>query len=182
MALFKINRGVNANLPTARHDGYAYFTTDDGKFYIDFADPGGVLQEDGTTVERKALNAERADYVGYSLKIYYDGTESTEGSYNGLIQRTYDITPEKINAVRRNGDTIPGPLTLMGETIFNNIVYLNDETYADSMTIGNAIITGALKVVGPINGSVVNAPTLNGNATSADKVNHKLKVQFNGDG
>ncbi len=35
MALFKIFRGTSQNLPTSVHDGYAYFTTDDGKFYID---------------------------------------------------------------------------------------------------------------------------------------------------
>ena len=35
MALFKVARGVAANLPKKITDGYAYFTTDDGKFYID---------------------------------------------------------------------------------------------------------------------------------------------------
>ena len=35
MALFKVARGVAANLPNKITDGYAYFTTDDGKFYID---------------------------------------------------------------------------------------------------------------------------------------------------
>lgn len=35
MALFKIARGVAVALPNKITDGYAYFTTDDGKFYID---------------------------------------------------------------------------------------------------------------------------------------------------
>lgn len=35
MALFKIKKGVKANLPTSYVEGYCYFTTDDGKFYID---------------------------------------------------------------------------------------------------------------------------------------------------
>ena len=35
MALFKVSRGVAAQLPSKITDGYAYFTTDDGKFYID---------------------------------------------------------------------------------------------------------------------------------------------------
>lgn len=35
MALFKVFRGTSANLPSTIHDGYAYLTTDDGKFYID---------------------------------------------------------------------------------------------------------------------------------------------------
>ena len=35
MALFKISKGLAANLPQTLHEGYCYFTTDDGKFYID---------------------------------------------------------------------------------------------------------------------------------------------------
>lgn len=35
ISLFKIFKGKAVNLPTDMHDGYAYFTTDDGKFYID---------------------------------------------------------------------------------------------------------------------------------------------------
>ena len=35
MALFKVFRGTSENLPSTIHDGYAYLTTDDGKFYID---------------------------------------------------------------------------------------------------------------------------------------------------
>ena len=39
MALFKPMYGSSANLATqALHDGYAYFTTDDGHFYIDYKD------------------------------------------------------------------------------------------------------------------------------------------------
>ena len=35
MALFKIAKGNKSNLPIIKTDGYAYFTTDDGTFYID---------------------------------------------------------------------------------------------------------------------------------------------------
>lgn len=56
MALFKIYRGLAQNLPAELHDGYAYFTTDDGKFYIDTAskrtlinpDAGSNIQSDTT--------------------------------------------------------------------------------------------------------------------------------------
>ena len=38
MALFKILRGQSTNLNSQDlHDGYAYFTPDDGRFYIDVA-------------------------------------------------------------------------------------------------------------------------------------------------
>lgn len=50
MALFKINKGSKKNLPTTYNDGYCYFTTDDGKFYIDTSDDetGRVLLNAGT--------------------------------------------------------------------------------------------------------------------------------------
>ena len=42
MALFKIFRGTSNRLPQTITDGYAYFTTDDGNFYID-AEVNGEL-------------------------------------------------------------------------------------------------------------------------------------------
>lgn len=63
MALFKINKGLASNLaknmPYAK-EGFAYFTKDDGKFYID-------IEGDGTTtkaivnINRIPLNAAKAD-------------------------------------------------------------------------------------------------------------------------
>ena len=43
MALFKVNRGDSTNLPTAKIDGWAYFTTDTGEFFIDYKDDSGNL-------------------------------------------------------------------------------------------------------------------------------------------
>lgn len=44
MAFFKPLRGVHASLPIEKHDGYAYFCTDDGTFHLDYIDENGVLQ------------------------------------------------------------------------------------------------------------------------------------------
>lgn len=46
MALFKIFRGPASALPPLLHDGYAYFTTDDQKFYIDTADRRSCINPD----------------------------------------------------------------------------------------------------------------------------------------
>ena len=54
MALFKILRGAEANLPSTLTDGWAYYCTDTSKFYIDYLDSDGKLQ-------RKELNAKEAD-------------------------------------------------------------------------------------------------------------------------
>ena len=53
MALFKILKGLKTNLPSAKKDGYCYFTTDDQMFYIDYLDANNQLQ-------RKPLNANDA--------------------------------------------------------------------------------------------------------------------------
>lgn len=61
MALFKSLRGKRENLPSAKTDGYAYFCTDDGTFWIDYKDENSVIQ-------RKQLNAKEAELLsGASL-------------------------------------------------------------------------------------------------------------------
>ena len=55
MALFRAFRGSRASLDAVeKHDGYAYFCTDDGSFHIDFVDSDGNLQ-------RKQINASEAE-------------------------------------------------------------------------------------------------------------------------
>lgn len=62
MALFKAFRGSRASLDAVeKHDGYAYFCTDDGSFHIDFVDADGNLQ-------RKQISAGEAEKLtGYSI-------------------------------------------------------------------------------------------------------------------
>ena len=60
MALFKIEKGLSSNLTENRpntNEGWCYFTTDDGKFYID-TDP-----KTGDTSGRIALNANKAELL-----------------------------------------------------------------------------------------------------------------------
>lgn len=63
MALFKINKGLANNLaknmPYAK-EGFAYFTKDDGKFYIDI-DGDGTTTKAEINVNRIPLNAAKAD-------------------------------------------------------------------------------------------------------------------------
>lgn len=61
MALFKISKGLKANLPSAKTAGYCWYTIDDSLFYIDYEDENGVVQ-------RQALNAKDAETImGASL-------------------------------------------------------------------------------------------------------------------
>ena len=76
MALFKIEKGTAANLVANRPnavEGYAYFTTDDGKFYIDVS--GGTAESPVSAIvgtNRIPLSADRADRIPYA--------ENNEGS------------------------------------------------------------------------------------------------------
>lgn len=54
MALFKIFRGTSEDLPSAIHDGYAYFTTDDGKFYIDTSQKRILVNPDTSSADKIA--------------------------------------------------------------------------------------------------------------------------------
>lgn len=58
MALFKISKGNSANLPTEMHDGYCYFTIDDGKFYIDYIDTN-----DNDTLKRRPIAGVSVEYI-----------------------------------------------------------------------------------------------------------------------
>lgn len=61
MALFKVSKGLNTNLPSILTEGYCWYTYNDSKFYIDFKDENGVLT-------RKALNANEAEKLtGYDI-------------------------------------------------------------------------------------------------------------------
>lgn len=62
MALFRIFKGPEEGLDAVpKHEGYAYFTTDKGNFYIDISSDtiiDGVNQEDGIRVQVNAKGAQ----------------------------------------------------------------------------------------------------------------------------
>lgn len=69
MALFKSLRGKRENLPSTKTDGYAYFCTNDGTFWIDYKDENGVVQ-------RKQLNAKDAEtLLGASLSTILNSSD-----------------------------------------------------------------------------------------------------------
>ena len=69
MALFKISKGLKANLPSTKTEGYCWYTTDDSLFYIDYKDENGTLQ-------RKALNAKDAETLtGASLSTILNSSD-----------------------------------------------------------------------------------------------------------
>ena len=78
MALFKINRGNESNLPVELKDGWAYFCTDNGNFHIDYINSDGELQ-------RRQINSE------YAAKLRY----LSDGEY-------VELTAEQLAEAIRN--------------------------------------------------------------------------------
>lgn len=86
MALFKSLRGKRENLPSTKTDGYAYFCTDDGSFWIDYKD-------ESSAVQRKQINAANSDTLGgasLSTTLTYSETEVPTSSAvsNALSQKS----------------------------------------------------------------------------------------------
>ena len=110
MALFKIQKGLAANLATNRpkaNEGWAYFTTDDGKFYIDIA--GNGTQDAVVGTNRICLNAATADKVGSNLIIKLNGGAQEDSSlftFNGSESKVVNITPSGIGALPAGGTAV----------------------------------------------------------------------------
>lgn len=69
MALFKISKGLKANLPATKTVGHCWYTIDDSMFYIDYEDENGVVQ-------RKALNAKNTEMIsGASLATILNASD-----------------------------------------------------------------------------------------------------------
>lgn len=91
MSLFKVLRGNSSRIGTETtpfHDGYAYFTTDDGGFYIDATvgadnrrirvNPKGILAEEKGAPEGVAELNENSQVVMSQLPIYVQSEEPTD--------------------------------------------------------------------------------------------------------
>ena len=86
MALFKISKGLKANLPSMKTNGYCWYTTDDSLFYIDYEDEDGELQ-------RKAINAKDAETLtGASLSNILSSSEieipTSAAVFNALSEKS----------------------------------------------------------------------------------------------
>ena len=67
--LFKISKGLKANLPSTKTAGYCWYTIDDSLFYIDYEDENGEVQ-------RKALNGKDAETLtGASLSAILNSSD-----------------------------------------------------------------------------------------------------------
>ena len=132
MSLFKAFRGTRASLDTLeKHDGYAYFCTDDGTFHIDYVDSKGNLQ-------RKQINEDviKQAVEGLATEDYVDEKIANLGS----ALNTFVLT-DKSTEVAYELCIIDGKLTLT-ETV-SRPVTVNEFMLTDK----NTNITYELSVI-----------------------------------
>lgn len=104
MALFKILKGDSSRIDTSTtpfHDGYAYFTPDDGGFYIDSEDNGvqkririNPPDEESAAVSATLL---ASGWVDGKQTLAIDGLESDT---NGMIGVAQDITNAQMESAK----------------------------------------------------------------------------------
>ncbi len=103
MALFKILKGDSSRIGTSTtpfHDGYAYFTPDDGKFYIDSVVDGAnkliCINPDGTckVVEATLLKS------GWSSGAQTLTVAGVTPETNGVIGVSQSITDAQMAAAK----------------------------------------------------------------------------------
>lgn len=86
MALFKISKGIKANLPPEKTAGHCWYTIDDSLFYIDYEDSDGVVQ-------RKALNASDAETLtGASLATILNSSDLEIPTSKAVLDKFADYT------------------------------------------------------------------------------------------
>ena len=96
MALFKVSKGLAKNLmtkvPNAK-EGFAYFTSDDGKFYID-------ISGDGTSTTKAVIGTNRIPLNAYASDVLKASSMPTNDSkvYPILAFNIKDATKNLIEA------------------------------------------------------------------------------------
>lgn len=136
MALFKISKGLAANLaknmPNAK-EGFAYFTSDDGKFYIDTAG-------DGTTATPAVVGINRIPLNAYASDVLKAGEMSTT---DGVV---YPILAFKITDTAKNlVEAKYGKIGFKNGTLVIPSLEDHDEMYITNEGDGRALVIEKLR-------------------------------------
>lgn len=134
MALFKIHKGLSENLmknvPNAK-DGFAYFTTDDGKFYIDIAGDGTSSSRAVVNVNRIPLNAVKSD-----IASTIEATEMSTSDSKVYPILAFNITDSSKNLVEAKY----GQIGIKNGTLVIPDIAGKDEVLITNTSDGRAIV------------------------------------------
>ena len=136
MALFKIEKGLATNLLANRPnavEGYCYFTTDDGKFYIDTKT--GSLTGSNPTGTRVALNA------NYSSKLLFG--EITQSSSSTLkvstVNNLSSLVHGTIVVLKNNGSNTAANANLNINNLGSKPIYVNGNPITENTWRANEV-------------------------------------------
>lgn len=130
MALFKILKGQEKNLPTNKTEGWAYVTTDEGNMYVDVSASKRVrigAHADKADVATKAegdTNSIRATYLAKLKQVTSNGTtftfrgETGDGT-NAADLITIPLAGDKAGLISNAAQTIKGDKTFTGTGLFS---------------------------------------------------------------
>ena len=170
MALFKIYKGLssdfnnsNNSVNSLTHEGYCYFTTDDGKFYIDIVDKETPRTPDDTgslkNVTRMPINSYLSDYAaraycdiqGKEIDQAYGKKIDISGRKVNLLSGS-DVTPTVVSEALIPLATLSGAIT--GAAVSN-----------DSWEIKTTLSNNIVKTSNIVNKAVTNEKIANPSIT-----------------
>ena len=178
MALFKINKGLAENLaknmPYAK-EGFAYFTKDDGKFYIDI-DGDGTTTKAEINVNRIPLNAAKADVAAM---IQATVMETDDNKVYPIL--AFNITDSTKNLVEAKYSQIGiknGTLVIPSVEDKDEIL-ISNEGLGRGIVIDNKGTNNAIEILNGKGIKVAQDPTENLELTTKQYVDNKLANKSN---
>lgn len=198
MALFKIEKGLAANLKTNRPDaveGYCYFTTDDGKFYIDIATGTAKTpaENNGTLAgsTRMPINSYLSDWATRA-KADVDGADitSTYGTQLSISNHTLKLLAK--DSTELDSVTLPDEkvkqtnVTASSYTNWRPLVWGASNSATEGFTpttVTDGVFTSNTITAQPSSGTIrasIFKGKLTGNADTATKFASAQKVKLTG--
>jgi hypothetical protein len=134
MALFKISKGKESNLPKNTTEGFAYFTTDEGNFFIDIETNSFTSHEKAVAAgARIQVNANNANFADEAAIASY-----LKGSYDGQDNIEFDLESILNGMAYGKGNTGDHLITTStGETAWTSYLVKGTQTAATNVWTGN---------------------------------------------
>ena len=169
MALFKISKGLSKNLMTNvpyAKEGFAYFTSDDGKFYIDIDGDGTNASPAVIGDNRIPLNALSTDWIK-ATKI--EDTETYPILAFKVIDNAINLIELKYGSIGYKDGTLVIPNV---ETGSKDEVLIENNDEGSALIIDNKGAGTGIKIINTGEDSLVNNQGIN--------INNNILVNMNG--
>lgn len=177
MALFKVSKGLAKNLitnvPNAK-EGFAYFTSDDGKFYID-------ISGDGTPATKAVIGTNRIPLNAYASDVLKASSMPTNDNivYPILAFSLKDTTKDLIEAKYTQIGIKNGSL-VVPNVVGKDEILISNTGAGRGIVIDNTNGTGhAIEITAGKGIKVAKDPTENLEVTTKQYVDNKLANKSN---